>query len=145
MTRDEICARIPHKGRMCLLDRLEHWDETHIVCLATNHRDTDHPLRGSAGLHALCAVEYAAQAMALHGTMRSPRGRVAPAGYLASVRDLRLVRDRLDLESGPLCVEAERLGGDERAFIYAFKVSSPAGLVASGRATVQQVMGGKIE
>jgi predicted hotdog family 3-hydroxylacyl-ACP dehydratase len=143
MTHDEICTRIPHKGRMCLLAQLEHWDDTRIVCLALNQGDADHPLRTSAGLHALCAIEYAAQAMALHGSMRAPQGPVAAVGYLASVRDVQLDREWLDREDGPLRIEAERLGGDDRAFVYAFSVSSRAGRVASGRVAVQQHAGAR--
>ena len=38
-----------------------------IHCLAVDHRDPAHPLRSRGGLLAGAAIEYAAQAMALHG------------------------------------------------------------------------------
>ena len=39
-----IEALIPHRGPMCLLDRMTSWDATRIECVAVNHRDPRHPL-----------------------------------------------------------------------------------------------------
>ncbi|MCK7498102.1 MAG: hypothetical protein MZW92_50905 [Comamonadaceae bacterium] len=69
MNRDQICARLPHGGHMCLLERLESFDAEAIRCRARSHRDADNPLRSNGQLHAVCGVEYAAQAMALHATL----------------------------------------------------------------------------
>jgi predicted hotdog family 3-hydroxylacyl-ACP dehydratase len=71
MNHAAICARLPHAGRMCLLERLESWDGDSITCIATSHRDADNPLRRGGRLHAVAGVEYAAQAMALHGSLLS--------------------------------------------------------------------------
>jgi len=71
MNHDAICAHLPHAGRMCLLERLESWDGDSITCIATSHRDADNPLRRGGHLHAVAGVEYAAQAMALHGNLLS--------------------------------------------------------------------------
>jgi predicted hotdog family 3-hydroxylacyl-ACP dehydratase len=56
-----IRALIPHAGAMCLLDRVESWDATHIRCVTDSHHRADNPLRQSNGLRAICGVEYAAQ------------------------------------------------------------------------------------
>ena len=97
LDRDGIAALIPHGGAMCLLARLEAWDRQRIVCVATNHRDADHPLRTRSGLLAPCAIEYAAQAMALHGALIGrAAGMPATPGYLASARGVRLHVLRLD-------------------------------------------------
>jgi predicted hotdog family 3-hydroxylacyl-ACP dehydratase len=69
MLHDAICARLPHAGRMCLLDRLVAWDSESITCHASSHRDADNPLRSGGRLHAVAGVEYAAQAVALHGSL----------------------------------------------------------------------------
>ena len=69
MNHAAICARLPHAGRMCLLERVETWDGESITCIASSHRDADNPLRANGRLHAVCGVEYAAQAMALHGSL----------------------------------------------------------------------------
>ena len=37
--RAGIAARIPHQGRMCLLDGVLEWDAERIRCCATSHRD----------------------------------------------------------------------------------------------------------
>jgi predicted hotdog family 3-hydroxylacyl-ACP dehydratase len=133
----QIAMRIPHAGSMCLLAHCEHWDEREIVCSATSHRDPGNPLRSDSGLLAPAAIEYAAQAMALHGALVAPPGHPPAPGYLASVRGVRLLRPRLDDAPTPLQVRAERLAGDVTQILYRFSVSDGAGeLLAEGRATV---------
>jgi predicted hotdog family 3-hydroxylacyl-ACP dehydratase len=132
-----IAARIPHQGAMCLLDRLESWSEAGLHCTATSHRDAANPLRTPSGLLAPCAIEYAAQAMALHGALRAPQGEPPSPGYLASVRDVRFSRARLDEVAGPLHVRATFVAGDPRQLLYRFVVADAAGApLAEGRATV---------
>lgn len=137
LDRDGIAARIPHSGRMCLLDRLERWDAESIHCSTTSHLQPDHPLRTAGGLLAPNAIEYAAQAMALHGGMLAAEGEPPSAGFLASARNVRLSVARLDLVPGPLQVSARRLSGDARQVLYEFEVSDArGGAVAAGRAVV---------
>jgi predicted hotdog family 3-hydroxylacyl-ACP dehydratase len=138
LTRDGIEALIPHSGRMCLLARLEAWDAQRIVCAATNHRDADHPLRTRRGLLAPAAIEYAAQAMALHGALiGQAAGTPATPGFLASARGVQLHVLRLDdLPAGELRVEATRQAGDAQQVLYAFNVSLAGRPVAEGRAAV---------
>ena len=139
-----IAALIPHSGTMCLLARLERWSAEQIVCVATNHRDPDHPLRTRRGLLAPCAIEYAAQAMALHGALLGQAsGSAATPGYLASARGVRLHVLRLDDlpigdDSGPdeLRIEAIRQAGDARQILYTFSVTHAERALADGRATV---------
>ena len=64
---------------------------------------------------AVCGIEYAAQAMAVHGGLAGKVGGRPRAGYLASLRDVVCRRDRLDDLEGDLVVEAEQVVGDERA------------------------------
>ena len=145
LSRDGIAALIPHSGAMCLLARLERWDTQQIVCAANNHRDAGHPLRTRRGLLAPCAIEYAAQAMALHGALIG-RATGAPAtpGYLASARGVHLHVLRLDdlpIPADPgapdeLRIEATRQAGDARQILYAFSVSHAGRPIADGRAAV---------
>ena len=81
-----IAARIPHAGSMCLLDTLLGWDALNIRCSASGHAVPDHPLRLDGQLPSSAAIEYAAQAMALHGGLLAPPGSTPSAGYIASVR-----------------------------------------------------------
>ena len=145
MLRDEIARRIPHQGSMCLLDRVLDWDEERIRCEATSHSLPDHPLRAHGRLGAACGVEYAAQAMAVHGALLAERrdathrttGRAAPrAGYLAGVRGVTLHVDRLDTVAGPLTVDAQRVTGDSHTVLYSFAVKAGAQALVSGRAMV---------
>ncbi len=120
---------------MCLLDRVEACDATHIVCHADSHRAADNPLRHDGRLGIAAGIEYAAQAMAAHGAMLSPAGGRPRVGYIASVRGVECLADRLD-EAGDLIVRAERISGDDLTVLYAFEVSAAAGPLLRGRATV---------
>lgn len=137
LERDGISALIPHSGSMSLLDRLERWDHETIVCTATSHRDSANPMRTASGLLAPCAIEYAAQAMALHGALIGQEAGVPVSpGYLASARGVRFARLRLDDLCGELRIEAARTAGDARQILYAFRVSHADETIVEGRATV---------
>jgi predicted hotdog family 3-hydroxylacyl-ACP dehydratase len=135
LTRAEIARLIPHAGAMCLLDEVTAWDETSIRCTAVSHLDPDNPLREAGRLAAICGVEYAAQAMAVHGGLASGGKRPA-AGYLASVRDLACHVGRLDDVAEDLIVEAEKLMGEGSSMIYGFSVRAGDRELLSGRAAV---------
>lgn len=133
-----IAERVPHHGAMCLLDSLLAWSDGHILCSATSHQKSDHPLRHGAVLSSACAIEYAAQAMALHGSLTAAAGSAPPsAGFLASARNVTLHVSRLDDVAGPLLIEATRLAGDSGQALYRFTLhNSERTLLVEGRATV---------
>jgi predicted hotdog family 3-hydroxylacyl-ACP dehydratase len=135
-----VAARVPHHGTMCLLDRLLGWSDDSVSCTAVSHRDPGNPLRSTSGLLAAHAIEYAAQAMALHGALRAEAGGTAAGpvpGYLASARGVKFARWRLDDVPGALRIDAERIAGDVRQLLYGFRVTDAAGnCLAEGRATV---------
>ncbi len=139
LDHDGIARRVPHAGRMCLLATLETWTDDHIVCTATSHVDSDHPLRTASGLLAPCAVEYAAQAMALHGALcaqrEDPHAQPTP-GFLASVRAVTLHVPRLDTLASPLRIEARREAAQGSTVLYSFTLRAGDAAVAEGRATV---------
>lgn len=153
LDRAGIAKRVPHAGTMCLLEALVRWDDESIECRIVNHADAAHPLRDRApspggpapaadagedrGLPAPCAIEYAAQAMALHAALNAPPGAAPTPGFLASARDVRLHVSRLDTASGPLTVHAHRLAGDPRQAMYRFALHDALGCVlVEGRTTV---------
>lgn len=127
---------IPHAGAMHLLDGVLSWDATRIRCLSHTHRDRQNPLRVDGRLAALCGIEYAAQAMAIHGKLAGDIGNRPRLGYLASLRDVICRRSRLDDLEGDLVVEAERLMGEEGRVIYRFEVGVGDIEVLRGRAAV---------
>lgn len=141
MTRDDIAALIPHSGSMCLLDAVLSWDEGAILCRTASHRLPDNPLRSGGRLAGVCGVEYAAQAMALHGGLTGGGSRPS-AGYLASVRDLACHVGRLDDIADDLTIGAERLLGEGNRVIYAFTVRAGGLDLLTGRAAVVIDAGG---
>jgi predicted hotdog family 3-hydroxylacyl-ACP dehydratase len=134
-----IARLIPHAGAMCLLDGVLCWDVTQIRCATGSHLALDNPLRRDGRLGALCGVEYAAQAMAVHGALTAsatPASDPPCDGYLASLRAVTVRADRLDLLPGTLTVEAERLHGDADRAIYGFTLRHANRILLSGRAAV---------
>ena len=135
-----IAQRIPHAGAMNLLQSLLAWDEHGLRCSISGHADPGHPLRTEQGLPACTAIEYAAQAMALHAALKAEAGGGAAAptpGFLASAREVVQHVPRLDDASGPLVVQATRLAGDTTQAAYRFELADAAGRVlVQGRATV---------
>ena len=135
--RDWIAAHIPHQGSMCLLDCVEAWNEERIQCRATSHREDNNPLRANDQLSSVCGVEYAAQAMAVHGALLAPKdSSVARAGFLVSIRGTKLHVLRLDDIKADLTVEASCISRGENNILYQFKVSADNQLLLEGRAAV---------
>jgi predicted hotdog family 3-hydroxylacyl-ACP dehydratase len=156
LDRTWIERNIPHHGRMCLLDEVVEWDGRHIRCRSGTHRAADHPLRSQDRLGIACGIEYAAQAMAAHGAL-SARARAVEtavlarvdlasgasavrsrpeAGFLASLRDVRMYALRLDDIETDLICDATLIAGDHGTALYDFKLTSETRTLLSGRATV---------
>jgi len=137
LDRHWIEGHIPHKERMCLLDEMLSWDLTQTQCRASTHRSPDNPLRAHGRLGSACGIEYAAQTMAVHGALvASASGAVAPPGFLASVRGVRLNIDRLDVFEADLVTSVKRVAGDERTALYEFSVSADDVVLVMGRAAI---------
>jgi predicted hotdog family 3-hydroxylacyl-ACP dehydratase len=127
---------MPHAGTMCLLERVLHWDANSIRCVALSHRNPHNPLAVDQRLGAACGVEYAAQAMAVHGGLRRGVGESPTAGYLLSIRGLTLHTVFLDDLGDELVVEAERLAGEQSQVSYRFSLTYAGTPVLEGRAVV---------
>jgi predicted hotdog family 3-hydroxylacyl-ACP dehydratase len=166
LNRAWIEARIPHQGRMCLLDEVLDWNARHIRCRTATHRAPDNPLRSHGRLGIACGIEYAAQAMALHGALAGAAanvavdgaangaangaldtiaGRSSRVGLLAGVRDVRFSVLRLDdIESDLIC-EVTHLAGDSRTALYEFALRDRDRRLLSGRASVILDAGGRLK
>ena len=136
LDRSWIERNIPHHGRMCLLDEVMEWDARHIRCRSGTHRLPDHPLRSHGRLGAACGIEYAAQAMAVHGALTAGESARPEAGFLAALRDVRLHVLRLDDCDTELHCEAVLVAGNQGSALYEFALQSGARQLLSGRATV---------
>lgn len=139
-----IETHIPHQGTMCLLDEVLSWNPIRVQCRSSTHRDPTNPLRAYGRLAAVCGIEYAAQAMAVHGALIASRLTAAAnqipaasvAGYLASVRNVSLFASRLDDIETSLIATAELVNGDDRTVLYDFSVSGDERVLLAGRATI---------
>jgi predicted hotdog family 3-hydroxylacyl-ACP dehydratase len=126
---------------MCLLDEVVTWNPVRVQCRSSTHHDMTNPLRARGHLSAVCGIEYAAQAMAVHGALiasritTSPNG-AAVTGYLASVRNVTLFADRLDDVESDLIATAELVTGDDHTVLYEFSVSANDRVLLAGRATI---------
>jgi predicted hotdog family 3-hydroxylacyl-ACP dehydratase len=137
INKPEIRTLIPHSGLMCLLDRVTEWNGRSIVCITDTHRDPANPLRRDGRLSAVHAVEYAAQAAAVHGGLRARLAdAIAPLGYLAALRDVWLYVTRLDDLKSPLQIYACRLFGETANTVYQFRVFTGDVLLAEGRISI---------
>jgi predicted hotdog family 3-hydroxylacyl-ACP dehydratase len=162
LNRAWIEARIPHQGRMCLLDEVLEWSAQRIRCRTATHRATDNPLRSHGRLGIACGIEYAAQAMALHGALAGGAangaaigaaigavdalaGGPSRVGLLAGVRDVRFSVLQLDdIESDLIC-EATHVAGDSLTALYEFALRDRDRSLLSGRASVILDAGGRLK
>lgn len=130
-----IAARIPHSGRMCLLDRVIHWDARGVRCAATSHRDPDNPLREATGLPVWAGIEYAAQAAAVHACLLD-RHRAPRVGVLAALRNVNASSGRLDEIESELLLGATLLHSDPAGGVYGFEMHAGENLLLSGQFTL---------
>ena len=137
LDRDAIEALIPHRGTMCLLDRVIEWDKDRIVLATTTHRSPTNPLRLDGRVRSIHLCEYGAQAMAVHGGLcAQAEGKTAKPGFLVSLRDVRLHTDYVDQLDGELRVTAQRLMETSDSWQYAFTIEHAGTTLATGRAAV---------
>ena len=141
LDRRWIESHIPHQRGMCLLDEVMTWNANRVQCRSTTHRSPANPLRSNNRLGAVCGIEYAAQAMAVHGALiasriTTPDKNTSIAGFLASVRNVTLFTNRLDDVEGDLVATAELVTGDERTVLYDFTISTGERVLVAGRATI---------
>ena len=121
---------------MCLLEAVTHWDDTEIQCYAHRHTALDNPLRNAHGLPISAGIEYAAQAMAVHGALLAPANQLPQVGYLTSVRNVQWWAPRLDDAGAEITVQATRISGNDVSLLYDFRVTCHDRLLLCGRAGV---------
>jgi predicted hotdog family 3-hydroxylacyl-ACP dehydratase len=138
LSATDIARLIPHHGSMCLLAKVQYYDAEQIKCKAVSHRLHSNPLRENGMLHAVCGVEYAAQAMAVHGALlaKQDAGQPPRGGRLASVRSVELSVSRLDDIEGDLDIQASHVMGDSNSMVYEFSVNAGERNLLKGKATV---------
>ena len=144
ISKKEIENIIPHAGSMCLNDSVLEWDEKSVLCQTQSHLKENNPLRKNNKLSSVHAIEYCAQAMAVHGGLlaREKGEKLAP-GYLAAVRNVNLFYDYLDDINNDLFIETTQLMAQGGNLMYEFKMyfnqNDVESIVTAGRATVIQM------
>lgn len=130
-----IASLIPHSGSMCLLDTVTQYDEQHIVCCAHSHRHTENPLRHAGQLSICVGIEYAAQAVAVHGGLlaqqRDPQAPPRP-GMIAILSAVRWHTDRLDTVADTLDIRADKLADLPQGLQYHFSLSAACSVLLEG-------------
>lgn len=117
-----LAELLPHAGAMVLLDSIAAWDPTTIHCRTRSHLDPNNPLRRAGRLSALCGVEYALQAAALHGALLAG-GIAQRAGYVARLRDATFHVKHLDEQSlGTLHIHARLERQEAGGMLYALSI-----------------------
>lgn len=137
LTKEDLSRLLPHGGAMCLLDRVESWDDESIRCGARSHHDPANPLRHEGRLPVVAGLEYAAQAVGVHVGLRGRGGSNDPAiGVVGGVWDVVCRGDRLDVCSDECIIEAVRLLGDDRGVLYRFVLLVGGTEIMSGRLSI---------
>ena len=132
----ELATLLPHSGAMCLLEGVCSWDERLIRCRAVSHQYPHNPLRDGGLLPVRAGIEYAAQAMAVHGSLCNGDKTKPKIGYLAVLSSIDWYCSRLDDLPDPLIVMAERLVATGGGFSYHFSLSHQDNLLLEGQAVV---------
>ena len=136
LDKSGIAALIPHAGAMCLLDEVTRWDADNLTAVSRTHCNADNPLGVNGHIPTLSAIEYAAQAMAVHGGLSGAITSRPRAGYLVSLRNVVCSVSYLDEMEGELVIEVQRLVGDAERVMYAFSLTIAEHEILSGQATV---------
>ncbi len=132
--KDRIEKLIPHSGAMCLIDRVDDWDEDSIRCTSISHQDPNNPLRLDNELSSIHLLEYGAQAMAIHGGLLT---KTASPGVLAAVRDVNICIEKLDHVEDEIITIANVELNTETGAIYRFTITdTDSNTLLNARATV---------
>ena len=139
LNRQEIEQRLPHAGKMSLLDTITHADQLTLSASAVSHLNNDNPLRLNNKLSSINGIEYAAQAMAIHGFLLSELKHTeasAQTAYIATVRNIDIVSPFFPENESVIKIEVEQLMSDTNGFTYQFHISGGKKVFISGKITV---------
>jgi predicted hotdog family 3-hydroxylacyl-ACP dehydratase len=124
---------IPHRGAMCLLDGVQRWNETGIVCISETHHRVDNPLREDDRLRTVALVEYAAQAAAIHARLIGAGIGGKKTAYIGAVKGLKLHAQYVEPSLETLTYSAECVLQNNGGAIYQVAVESGKQLLIEAR------------
>ena len=117
LTRRQLAPLVPHGEGMLMIDSVTAFDDQSIRCESRCHQAENNPLRRDGRLSAHHAIEFAAQAAAVHGGLID-KSRRAPLRALAAVRKACFARSWLDDLESSLEIEASVVLVDQQAAVY---------------------------
>lgn len=130
---NDFASLLPHSGSAIMIDELVRWDEREIRTRTRTHQSPDNPLRRDGQLAAVHLVEYGAQTMAAHGSLRAhAAGASSATALLVSVRQFEATRNFIE-DLGPIEVVARELFGSPKGWQYEFEVWHGDERIARGR------------
>lgn len=118
---------LPHAGKMSLLNKVICADEKKLTATAISHKEHDNPLRINGTLSTLNGIEYAAQAMALHGALSavySGSKNTPQSGYIVAVRNIEIKLPFFPENAGELIIDVEKLMSNDNGFTYQFQINA---------------------
>ncbi len=141
ISKERLCELIPHFGNMCLLNEVSSWDDNTITCLSKSHLDPKNPLRDDDGLACINAIEYAAQAIAIHAALNQQNdveSATSSKGYLVQVKNVTFKNIDLSLLNDNLTITATQIFMTPTSLVYNFLIAD------QGRSNVETLMTGRI-
>ncbi|MDX2507533.1 MAG: hydroxymyristoyl-ACP dehydratase [Gammaproteobacteria bacterium] len=132
LNKQDIEQRLPHAGKMSLLHKVIRSDQNSLTAQAISHMESDNPLRIEGKIAMVNGIEYAAQAMAVHGSLLSE----TRAGYLATVRNIDIKVPYFPETGSPLIIAVQLLMSNDNGFTYQFHLSCEQQSLISGKITV---------
>ena len=138
LTREQLEPLVPHAEAMLMIDGVTAYDDRRIRCESARHRTADNPLRRNGRLSAHHAIEFAAQAAAVHGGLIDD-DRKAPLRALAAVRKAKFSRSWLDDLPDRLEINADLVMVDRQAAVYQASLSHQGETIASMRLTLMTI------
>ncbi len=123
----DLYQHLPHGGNMQLIKKVKAWDEHSIHCQTNSHLSRSNPLLDASHLPATSAIEYAAQALALHGVIKKQaKGLLDQANkaFVVSAKGLHFDQVNLSQFEQTLDVSATVLIGNSQSAVYSVQVSA---------------------
>jgi len=127
--------RMPHRGRMRLIEEILSVDAGRIACRARDHRAEDYPLRLGGRLMTVALVELGAQAAAAHASLHAAGS--AHTGLLLALNNLAIHQPECGNVTGPFGIEAELVEALGAAARYRFRVEGDGETLLEGEATLR--------
>lgn len=133
LDKPAIECLIPHKGSMCLLDKVEQWDQQTVACISMSHHLPHNPLLEDGQLNAMVLVEYAAQAAAIHASLTGAGIGGTHTALIGAVKALKLHCRSVAPSQKILTVVAQSILQSGGGAIYQIEVRAQDALLVEAR------------